>query len=129
MGPYKSALIAALRHLLRPGRRNRKAAIEKKYFLILVYCAFFYCGNHLRIWLESNQSITAIEKGTIKRLLLRRRRNRGRRSAAIDEYCRLLRLFYCGAATAGRSGCRSTPNWVPKQSFCAATEASLYDPV
>ena len=42
-------------------------------------------------------------------------------------------FFYCtfsivAAAAASQSDCRSTPNWAPKQAFCAATEASFYDP-
>ena len=94
---YKDASVAAqndcfgaqfgvLRQPLRPAAAA--AAIDEKrrcnriFFLILVYCGFFYCGYHLRIWLES---IAAPQK---KRLLRRRNRNGSSSIAA---------LLYCGA--------------------------------
>ena len=58
-------------------RRNRK-----KYFLILVYCGFFYCGDHLRIWLELIAAIEDVRGAAIKKA-----------TAA---------LLYCGAAVAVR---------------------------
>ena len=57
-------------------RRNRK-----KYFLILVYCGFFYCGDHLRIWLESIATIYC-GRAAIKK--------KGHSSS-------IAALFYCGA--------------------------------
>ena len=49
-GSYKDASVAA-------------AAI-KKYEIKFLYCGFFYCSDHLRIWLES---IAAIEKASIQK--------------------------------------------------------------
>ena len=89
LGPYKSALIAALRLLLRPGHRNG------------------YCGANLVL----------IDR--------RNRKSRNTKNYSIFFYCA---FSIAAAAAASQSGCRSTPNWAPKQSFCAATEASLYNP-
>ena len=105
VGPYKSALIAALRLLLRPGRRNRNG----------------YCGTPL-LWRPF------LLRRSIQAKFVSDRHNR---KAAINKLKKI--FLYCAfsiaaAAAAGRSGCQSMPNWVPKQLFCAATEASLYDP-
>ena len=74
-----TSLAAAAAAIDEKRRRNRK-----KYFLILVYCGFFYCSDHLRIWLES---IAAIQK-----------------IYSIFFYCA---FSIAAAAAASWSGCRS----------------------
>ena len=48
---------------------EKKTAAIKKYFSNLIYCGFFYCDDHLRIWLESIAAI--IEECRNRKRLLR----------------------------------------------------------
>ena len=75
----------------------------------ILYCGFFYCGDHLWIWLEL---IAAIEKAAIKKII---------------QYFFIAPFLLRPPQQPAEVAAKAMPHLSPKQSFCAAIEASLYD--